>query len=208
MNTFTKRSLATVAVAGLVVAGGAPAATADDSRQQDRQESVLGGPIDIGGIDIGGEQDSTSSSSTSTSDSDEDGVESRSSSQEQSSSTDAGLGIGDVSIDPRGSFLSEGSSTSEDEGEDVTSQRETDLAGSLGIESEGVRGFVQQDTSSADADSARESDEDGAEAERSTSEQERSVGGGFDTHGALLLRGAALRGWRLRHRRLLDDPTG
>ena len=87
------------------------------------------------------------------------------------------------SIDPRGSFLSEGSSTSEDEGEDVTSQRETDLAGSLGIESEGVRGFVQQDTSSADADSSRESDEDGAEAERSASEQERSLGGGFDTGG-------------------------
>ena len=56
MNTFTKRSLATAAVTGLVVVGGASAATADDTRQQDRQESVLGGPIDIGGIDIGSQQ--------------------------------------------------------------------------------------------------------------------------------------------------------
>ena len=192
MNTFTKRSLATAAVTGLVVVGAAPAATADDSRQQDRQESVLGGPIEIGGIDIGSQQDSGSSSSASSTESDEDGTEARSSEERDSSSTDAGLGVGGLSIDPRGSFLSEGSSTSEDDGEDTTSQRDTDLAGSLGIESEGVSGFVEQDGSSSESDTSLDRDADGTEAERSRSEQDRAAGGGFDTGGFAIQPGGRL----------------
>ncbi len=186
MNTFTKRSLATAAVTGLVVVGAAPAATADDSRQQDRQESVLGGPIEIGGIDIGSQQDSGSSSSASSTESDEDGTEARSSEERDSSSTYAGLGVGGPSIDPRGRFLSQGSSTSEDDGEDTTSQRDTDLAGSLGIESEGVSGFVEQDSSSSESDASLDRDEDAVEADRSSSEQDRSVRGGFDTGGVTI----------------------
>ncbi len=187
MNTFTTRSIATTAVAGLLVLGGAPMASADDSRQENRQESLLGGPIELGGIQLGSKQDNSSSSSSSSTDSNDDEREARRSAERETSSRDVGLGVGDLRIDPRASSLQESSSSSEDEGEDRSSRSTTDLAGSLGIEFDGVSGFAASDGSSAAGIASEESDGDGAEAQRSTSEQERSIGGAFDT-GSLQLR--------------------
>lgn len=187
MNTFTKRSLATAAVAGLVVLGGAPAASAADSQREDRQESVLGGPIELGGLQLGSAQDSSSGSSTSSTESDDDDRETRSSSDQDSSSRDFGFGVGDLRIDPRTSFLQEGASTSEDDGEERTSRRSTDLAGSLGIEFGGVNGSFRDQALSSLGTTSEDQDEDGTETDRSSVEDQRVVGGAFDT-GAVELR--------------------
>lgn len=193
MTTFTKRSLATAAVTGLVVVGGASTAHADDDRQEQRQESILGGPIELGGLNIGSQQDRSSSSSSSSTDTDAPGGSgTESSSTTEDSSSGAGLGVGGLTIDPRGAFSNNSSSTSEDDGEDTDSQRETDLAGSLGIELEGVRGSFGQDTSSSGSSASVDSDEGGTEADRSASQEERSLAGGFDTGGIELRPGASL----------------
>lgn len=187
MNTWIKRSLATVAVAGGLVIGGAAAASADDasSTQQNDATSSFSSPIELGGISLGGTTESSSSSSvTETRTDDEGNRSSQTRTSQDASKNQFGIETGKITADPAGtvSSMTKSAQSSDDDTDRSasSSSQEGTVTGKAPISIGGLNVTGANERSSADSERTSTTDEDGETrtSERESAEQS-ATGGSF-----------------------------
>ncbi|WP_156253322.1 hypothetical protein [Pseudactinotalea terrae] len=183
MKIWMKRSLGMAGLASGLWLAGSMAAYADDTEsveQDSSTESSFGAPLELGGLSLGVETESSSSEQQSTSHTDDNGdVTETESAEESSSQSDLGIDVGEITADPAALLDTESWTSSEEAGdsEAAESSQSTDAGVEAPVSVGGVSVTGTQSSESSSEESATTTtDEDSTTTSESTSESSTTGG--------------------------------